>query len=72
MRATRTVANGRADLRQRRQALGLSYERLGARALLSSRTIERAERGLYDSLPSTIALIEQALQEAERERDTAA
>jgi predicted transcriptional regulator len=66
------VAKGRGDLRKRRQALGLSLERLAATAQVSCRTIERVERGVHQGTPSTIAAIEWALEQAESQNGSAA
>jgi transcriptional regulator with XRE-family HTH domain len=53
-------------LAARRQSVGLSRERLGAAAGgISSATIQRAEQGICQPHPSTIAALERALDEAE-------
>ena len=53
------------DVRRRREAAGLSRERLAALVELSSRTVANVEAG-RGSNPATRRLIEQALAEAAR------
>jgi transcriptional regulator with XRE-family HTH domain len=49
-------------LQRRRQALGLSRERLGAAAGgISSATVRRVERGLVSPHPATVAALARAL-----------
>ena len=52
-----------AEIKQRREALGLSREALAGRAGLSLRTVERIERGESEPRRATLTVIRMALTE---------
>lgn len=56
------------DVKERREALGWSKERLAAKANVSLRTIVNVEAGTRVPLPITQESIERALAQGEREQ----
>jgi predicted transcriptional regulator len=59
------------EIRQRREALGLTRESLAHLAQLSYKTIERIEAGGVMPRRATLTVIEQAFTQAERELEAA-
>ena len=51
-----------AEIKQRREALGLSREALAGRAGLSLRTVERIERGESEPRRATLVVLRAALE----------
>lgn len=65
------VTNEGADVRKRREAVGLSPEQLGGLAGVSGSTVRRFEDGMTASRLSTRHRILRALERAEKEDDAA-